>query len=271
GCFLWATDSIVREFSPDVIQVVGQSTTEAIYTFYEQQATTFLRALNDLPPEELPDVIEDFFRLTTDVILYHPSKLLLSPLLPPILSAASTSLTLLKEEPLIATLHFLRDFLAYGSPDAPASSFDPDGQYRPRPNPPELQTSVLSQLTAPSSSPDTPSLGESLQQRCLTGMMFSFPADCFPDSSGVLLSLFQLLPQDSSHWIANTLHLLPPGSVAEQEKERLLRNLAQRVESGEVRKVRGLLQDFTNSYRRRNVAPREGLGRLEGGRFRFSG
>ncbi|KAI7362385.1 hypothetical protein KC354_g7330, partial [Hortaea werneckii] len=187
------------------------------------------------------------------------------------LSAASTSLTLLKEEPLIATLHFLRDFLAYGSPDAPASSFDPDGQYRPRPNPPELQTSVLSQLTAPSSSPDTPSLGESLQQRCLTGMMFSFPADCFPDSSGVLLSLFQLLPQDSSHWIANTLHLLPPGSVAEQEKERLLRNLAQRVESGEVRKVRGLLQDFTNSYRRRNVAPREGLGRLEGGRFRFSG
>ncbi|KAI7002943.1 ARM repeat-containing protein, partial [Hortaea werneckii] len=35
GCFLWATDSIVREFSPDVIQVVGQSTTEAIYTFYE--------------------------------------------------------------------------------------------------------------------------------------------------------------------------------------------------------------------------------------------
>ncbi|KAI7425048.1 hypothetical protein KC364_g17110, partial [Hortaea werneckii] len=122
-----------------------------------------------------------------------------------------------------------------------------------------------------SDSPDTPSLGESLLQRCLTGMMFSFPADCFPDSSGVLLSLFQLLPQETSHWIAHTLQLLPPGSVAEQEKERLLRNLHQRVESGEVRKVRGLLQDFTNAYRRRNVAPREGLGRLEGGRFRFSG
>lgn len=29
--------------------------------------------------------------------------------------------------------------------------------------------------------------------------------------------------------------------------------------------------DFTNSYRRRNVAPREGLGRLEATRFRFSG
>ena len=29
--------------------------------------------------------------------------------------------------------------------------------------------------------------------------------------------------------------------------------------------------DFTNSYRRRNVAPRDGLGRLEATRFRFSG
>lgn len=38
-----------------------------------------------------------------------------------------------------------------------------------------------------------------------------------------------------------------------------------------MRRVRTVLQDFTNSYRRRNVAPREGLGRLEATRFRFSG
>jgi transportin-3 len=44
-----------------------------------------------------------------------------------------------------------------------------------------------------------------------------------------------------------------------------------RIESGEVRQIRTLLQDFTNSYRRRNVAPRDGLGRLEATRFRFAG
>lgn len=54
GCFLWATDSIVREFSEGG-QDVDQTTSDAIYHFYEQQATTFLRALNDLSPEELPD------------------------------------------------------------------------------------------------------------------------------------------------------------------------------------------------------------------------
>ena len=261
GCFLWATDSIVREFS-DVSDHIPQQTTDAIYAFYEQQATTFLRALNDLSPEQLPDVIEDFFRLTLDVLLYHPNKLLLSNLISTILSAASTSLTLLKEEPLIATLHFLRDFLAYGSESAPSSSFDSDGQYRNRTNPAEIRAAVH-KLTL--------SEGENLVQRCMTGMMYTFPADCFPDASGVLLGLFQLLPREVAGWTAKTVTMLPQGSIAPQEQERLLRNIQQRIEGGEVRKIRTLLQDFTNSYRRRNVAPREGLGRLEAVKFRFAG
>lgn len=261
GCFLWATDSLVREFS-DVNANVSQSTVDAIYTFYEQQATSFLRQLNDLPPEELPDVIEDFFRLSTDVLLYHSSKLLVSALMPPILQAASTSLTLLKEEPLIATLHFLRDFLAYGNEDAPSSSFDQDGQYRLQTNPPEIQAAVKKLASQ---------AGDNIVKRCMTGMMYSFPQDCFPDASGVLLALFQLMPETTAQWIEGTIMLLPPGSVSEQEKNRLGRNIGQRLQSGEIRKIRSLLQDFTNAYRRRNVAPREGLGRLEASKFKFAG
>jgi transportin-3 len=261
GCFLWATDSLVREFS-DINANVGQDTVNAIYTFYEQQATSFLRQLNDLPPEELPDVIEDFFRLSTDVLLYHSSKLLVSALMPPILSAASTSLTLLKEEPLIATLHFLRDFLAYGNEDAPSSSFDQDGQYRLQTNPPEVQAAVKKLASQ---------AGDNIVKRCMTGMMYSFPQDCFPDASGVLLALFQLMPESTAQWIESTIMLLPQGTVSEQEKNRLGRNIGQRLQSGEIRKIRSLLQDFTNAYRRRNVAPREGLGRLEASKFKFAG
>ena len=50
-----------------------------------------------------------------------------------------------------------------------------------------------------------------------------------------------------------------------------MKAIADKIQQNEPRKVRVLLQDFTNSYRRRNVAPREGLGRLEATRFRFSG
>lgn len=260
GCYLWATDSIVREFTENA-PGVDKDTVSAVFNFFQQQATNFLRALNDLPPEELPDVIEDFFRLAPDVLLHHPNPFISSQLMPPILSAASTSLTLLKEEPIITTLHFLRDFLAYGSPDLPSSQFS-DEPGRLTSNPLETQEAVKQLLS---------SQGEVLTQRLMTGMMYTFPADCFPDASGVLLAMFQLLPGPMASWVANTVNMLPAGSISQQEQERMLRNIDQRIQSGEIRKIRALLQDFTNSYRRRNVAPREGLGRLEATRFRFSG
>jgi len=131
-----------------------------------------------------------------------------------ILSAASTALTLLKEEPLIATLHFLRDFLAYGGEDAPFSTYGQDS----RENPPQIQESVRRLITAQ---------GEVLVQRCMTGMMYSFPRDCLPDASGVLLAMFQLVPQQVAGWVGNTVGMLPPGSISPQEQERLLNNINQ--------------------------------------------
>lgn len=259
GCFLWATDSIIREFSADG-EHVDPATSEAIFHFYEQQTGTFLQALSDLTPEELPDVIEDFFRMSVDVLLYFPLRTLSSSLIPHVLSAANTSLTLLKEEPLTATLHFLRDFLAYGGQDNPSSTFDQTpGQSRG--NPPEVQTAVKQLLSTE---------GEVITQRVLTGMMYTFPRDCFPDASGVLLGLFQILPQQTAQWVATTITLLPAGSIAPRESERLLGSINQCIQQGETRKIRILLQDFTNAYRRRNVAPRDGLGRLEATKFKFS-
>ncbi|KAG9562181.1 ARM repeat-containing protein, partial [Aureobasidium melanogenum] len=154
----------------------------------------------------------------------------------------------------------LRDFLAYGGENAPISTFSEDPNRRL--NPPEIQNAVKT-LTSQQ--------GEVLVQRLMTGMMYTFPADCFPDASGVLLAMFQLMPEATATWTANTVSMLPAGSISPQEQERLLRNIEQRIQSGDIRKIRTLLQDFTNSYRRRNVAPREGLGRLEAARFRFAG
>lgn len=221
-------------------------------------------------------MIEDFFRLLMDALLYYPYKLIPSMLFPPILSAALTALTLQQTEPLTATLHYLRDVLAYGGPHPPSSSqlttssaSSVSSQHQqaqpssaPTENPPEIRAAIHKLLLGS---------GETLVQRILTGMMFSFPRDCFPDASGVLLGLVELLPQQISAWIARTVQMLPQGTVSAQEMERLIGGIEERLQRGEVRKVRYLLQDFTNTYRRRNVAPREGLGRLEQERFRFSG
>lgn len=255
GCFLWVTSAILREFSEDR-EHVNDATTNAIYAFFEAQSTSMLHMMNDLLPIELPDVIEDFFRLLTDAILYYPLRLMPSELFTPIFNAAVAALALEQRDPLIATLHYIRDVIGYGGDNPPSSSGSP--------NPPEIKA-IVQQLLLSS--------GEVLVERIMAGMMITFPRDCFADGSGVLLSMLELLPEDTAIWVGKTIGKLPEGTVSEVETKRLMVGIESRLREGPngLRQIRSLLQDFTNSYRRRYVAPRDGLGRLEATRFRFNG
>ncbi|KAF4513320.1 hypothetical protein G6O67_000608 [Ophiocordyceps sinensis] len=258
GCFLWVTSAILREFS-EAREHVDQATTENIYTFFEAQTTTFLRVMTELQPQELPDVIDDFFRLLIDALLYYPQKLVPSHLLVPVFEASIYALTLEQRDPLSSTLHFLRDLLSYGG-NNPASS-----ECLPEEATANIRGIMRTLLT---------SHGVSLVKQVMAGMMITFPRDCFADGSGVLLALFELLPGETTEWVAQTIQLLPQGTVSPVEAQRLISKIKEKLQSGDaggMRHVRGLLQDFTNSYRRRNVAPRDGLGQLEATRFQFSG
>jgi transportin-3 len=255
GCFLWVTSAILREFSEDR-EHVDEHTTEAIYAFFEAQATNMLRMMNDLPPKDLPDVIEDFYRLLIDALLYYPHKLIGSDLFNPIFQAAIAALALEQRDPLSAALHYIRDVVGYGGDNPPSSGNSP--------NPPEIKQIVLELVI---------SNGENLVKSIMAGMMITFPNDCFSDGSGVLLGLFELLPQQTTTWVDKTVRMLPAGTVTVTEIDRLLVGIRDRLTLGPdgLRKVRSLLQDFTNSYRRRYVAPRDGLGDLEATRFHFNG
>ncbi|KUL85418.1 hypothetical protein ZTR_06966 [Talaromyces verruculosus] len=260
GCFLWATDAVVREFAEGA-ELVDATTSQAVYQFFEQQSVAFLRILNELPPEQLPDVIEDFFRLASDAIRFYPKECVTSSLVVPIFSAGLSALTLQQVDPLIATLHYYRDLLSFGFETPSISNFSsPDGQ--PYTNPPEVRNAVKELVG---------NQGQLLVERVLTGMMFSFPEDCFPDASGILMTQFELMPQQTGLWVQSTIERLPAGTMKSGEAERLLTSISEKIQLSESRKIRVLLQDFTNSYRRRNVAPRDGLGRLEATRFRFHG
>lgn len=178
-------------------------------------------------------VIEDFFRLLVDALIYYHQQLLSSSICEPIVSAAISALTLQQYAPLEASLHFLRDFLSYGTDNPNFSLFqDDDRDSQPR-NPLELQQQVK-QLVR--------SQGEVLVQRSLTGLMFTFPRDCFADASGVVLTLFEILPQETAIWVKGTIGMLPAGTVKAGEADRLMNGIGQHVQSGDLRKVRVLLQ-----------------------------
>ena len=258
GCFLWVTAAILREFS-EHREHVDPQITEDIYAFFEAQATSFLRVMNDLQPRDLPDVIEDFFRLLLDALLYYPHKLIPSDLLTPIFSAAIYALTLEQRDPLSRTLHFLRDLLTYGGDNPATSDHLPPEVLAP------MQRRVKALLHAH---------GEELVKQVMAGMMITFPRDCFPDGSGVWLAMFELMPAETTTWVESALQMLPQGTVTPVESRTLMQKIRSRLEgsdSGSMRQIRVLLQDFTNNYRRRYVAPRDGLGQLEATRFRFAG
>ncbi|KAK4163174.1 armadillo-type protein [Cladorrhinum sp. PSN259] len=260
GCFLWATSAILREFSEDR-EHVSEAITNDIYVFFEAQATSVLRTMSDLPPIDLPDVIEDFYRLLIDALLYYPTKLITSPLFTPIFQAAISALGLEKQEPVSAALHYIRDLLTYGGPN-PAASGDNLGAAGPQ------LRQIVKQLLL--------TQGEALVKQTMAGMMITFPRDCFADGSGVLLGMFQLLPAETTEWVDRTIRMLPAGTVTPVEANRLLAKIKEKLavgdaDSANMRQIRVLLQDFTNTYRRRYVAPRDGLGQLEAARFHFEG
>lgn len=182
---------------------------------------------------------------------------------------------------MIATLHYYHDLLSFGFEMPAVSSFSSSEGEPAYGTPGEIQQ-LVKQLVL--------SQGQVLSQRLLTGMMFTFPLDCVPDASGILMTMFELMPQETGTWVESTLQMVPAGSIKAGEAERLLKGISDKVRTGEIGRIRAILQgrycffgrlmmmilltdtiDFTNSYRRRNVAPREGLGRLEATRFRFSG
>lgn len=247
GCFLWATDSVLREFAAGAEYVDG-STSQAIYHFFEQQAVAFLRIMNDLPPSELPDgmssiftfflddcsqcectVIEDFFRLLIDALIYYHQQLLPAQICESIIQASISALNLEQGAPLIATLHFLRDFLSYGTDHPNSSVF---GERSASDNHPQIQQTVKRLIE---------SQGEALVQRILTGMMFHFPKDCLPDASGVLHALFEIMPHEVALWIKGTLAILPQGTVRAAEGDRLISSIGQNIQSRDTRKIRALV------------------------------
>jgi len=161
-----------------------------------------------------------------------------SSLAVPTFSAALSALTLQQTDPLIATLHYYRDLFGFAFEKPMVSGFtSPEGE--PYSTPPEVREAVKNLLL---------SHGELLSQRVLTGMMFTFPGDCFPDASGIMMTMFQLLPQETGAWLQSTLQMLPAGSMKAGEAERLLKSIADKVQSGETRKIRVLLQGEFSSH-----------------------
>ena len=144
-----------------------------------------------------------------------------------------------QQQPLYVALHYLRDFLSYGTDRPASSSFSEPSNIQNQIPAAEIQTIVKSHVT---------DQGEALVQRILTGMMFTFPRDCLQDASGVLMALFELMPEQAAQWFKSTIAVLPRGSIKAGEADRVLNSIAAKVQAGDYRKLRAILQGTFHLY-----------------------
>lgn len=218
GCYLWASGIFVREFGNEFKHSAVQ---DAVWQFAYRQCTSGFKMISSTKFSDIPDILEDLFRLLANVLTNFPYQFIPSNLCKPSLDAALAALNLEKIEPLYAILDFLHDLFSFGFESSPFSRFvaEDHGDEAAAINtvPLEIQQLIKSLVSAN---------GPQITIAIFSGLIYSFPRDCLADASGVMLIVLKLMGTDCVQWINATLDLLPAGSVTPNEKMKFLTSIS---------------------------------------------
>ncbi|KAK9474778.1 armadillo-type protein [Dipodascopsis tothii] len=263
GCYLWASGIFVREFGTEFMDASVQ---DAVWQFGHRQCMSGFRMISAHKFSDIPDIIEDLFRLLENMLTNFPYIFLSSDICKPALDAGLTALNLEKTEPLFAVLDFFHDLFSFGFETPPVSRFSADGGADKATNtvPIEVQQAVKALIMTN---------GLPITTGIFSGLIYSFPRECLADASGVMLVILRLTGADAVQWISATIDLLPAGSITQDEKVKFLTSISAHLQASDHNRVRSQLQDFVNWYTRRNITPRttlRGIANHENLKFNFA-
>jgi len=240
GCYLYVTGTVFREFSRED---TSENIKASVWAFGQEQITTFFKYLATINPANAPDLIEDFFRLMGDVVMYFPFQLIASDLFLPSFDAALIAINLNEYDTIITGIQYLQDLFAYGSKYPPSSVHK---------SIPDNIRSIIVRLANEK--------GQQLATQLILGLIFSLPKDTRSDALSLFLEVTQLVDQNTAiTWITNTLQQLPVGTVTDEEKAKLVSKMSTALNSGDYKRIKSQISDFTVWYSRRNVTPRSGI------------
>lgn len=244
GCYLWVTGVIIREFGDEVNSAQTQ---EAVYEFGLSQSALFfelLKSNSGLNIRDIPDVIEDFFNMANDLLMFFPEKVTgNAQLMSSILEAGIASLVTSEEHnPLMACINFFVDYLSWGSQYPPISFYEGD--------PAVVQQYVRQFLMADNH-------GQQLVKVVVNGLIFKFYND--PNGNDLLLKLLTVTPDmdQAVSWLHQAVSALP--NVSGKEVQKLMNATAVALPNKDNRRVRMSIKDFVSWYTRKNVNSRAGF------------
>lgn len=240
GCYLWVLGVLIREYGDEYTE---GSTKNSIYDFGVTQALAFFGFVSSDAMNQCPDVVEDFYRMMSDLLMFFPEKLVANPdLLTLTVKASEVALTTVTEHNLlVACLHFLIDLVSWGLPHPPVLFFEGDCD--------AIREQIRQLLVANEN-------GLVLIKVVINGIIFSFASDVIQDANDLILKVLTVIPdgQLALTWLKDTACGLP--NVSSQEIDKLLSVVLVALANRDNRRVRSGLKDFVSWYSRKNVIPR---------------
>lgn len=238
GCYLWATGVIIQcseEFSDDLA---------TIYQLALSQVDAFFLVISkdsNIDIKGMPDVIEDFFCMAGELLMYFPTEVTSNEdLMRSIFEAGIISLETSEEyNPLMSCIHFFIDYISWGSEDPPVSLFEGDFQtIRQHVN---LFMSVDTHVNL-------------LLKAVIRGLIFKFYNDV--DGNDLVLKILSSCGDLnlSLSRLDSVIRELP--NVNEQEINKLLSSVSTALPNKDMRRVRIAIRDFISWYTRKNVNTR---------------
>lgn len=238
GCYFWVTGVILQcsgEFPDDLV---------SIYQLGLSQATAFFLLLSkdsNVDIKSMPDVIEDFFTMVSDLLMYFPVEVTFNEeLMRHVFEAGIIALDVSEEyNPLMACVQFFIDYASWASEYPPVSLFD--GDFEPIKQNVKLFMSVDTHV-------------ERLLQGVLHGLIYKFYNDA--DGNDLVIKILSA-PPDVNLSLArlnSAISALP--NVSEQEVNKLMGTVSVALPNKDMRRVRIALKDFVSWYTRKNVNTR---------------
>ncbi|KAG9299539.1 hypothetical protein G9A89_020710 [Geosiphon pyriformis] len=254
SCYLWVATKCVREY----IDGEGSEATLTLLAFVERLSVTMFRVLAKKKFVDIPDVIEDYFRLNNAFVECAPATFVQSSILTPIFQAGLQSLVLQQQDALYAVLIFFSRLLTYGVSL---------GEVKPSTSTPSV-SSARSQSVNSNANRITlevliRQLGLELVNRMLDGLLNTFSRDIQVDVDNIFKSLAKILPIESQQWMAEVVQTLPENGVTQNDRTGFISDYSRAIQEGDWSKQRRVLNDFIAVYRRRQYSSR----RLENQNF----
>ncbi|CAI5759829.1 unnamed protein product [Candida verbasci] len=242
GCYLWVTGVVIRIYGDEEFN--NPEILKAVYEFSLIQCDLFFNYIFNLSQQELqqlPDLIEDFFRMINDYLMFFPFQIIPDHnLLNKIVKASNLTLSSLNEfNPIISCIHFLIDLVSWGLPNPPISLFEQKDTTA-------LKSSIQQFLILNNQ-------GGEILRILINGIIFKFHDDLLQEANDLCLKILVVVPNHEVviNWLKNIVLQLP--NVNEVEINRLIETVNVALMNKDNRRVRVSLRDFISWYKRKNV------------------